>query len=73
MEDDGKNENVEKNLPRQLITSVFNVCVILQSFWVRCRSILPNVTNRKFMEGELRIVWYCGIIFWTIYLLSKII
>ncbi len=46
---------------------------IFQSFWVRCRSILPNTTDRKFMESELRLVFYCGIILWFAYLVSKII
>ena len=40
----------------------------LQSLWVRCRSVFPNVTNREFMEGQLRIVLYCGIVLWSLYL-----
>jgi hypothetical protein len=50
-----------------------NVSSILQSFWVRCRSIFPNTTDRKFMEGELRIVLYCGILFWILHLLFQIV
>lgn len=46
---------------------------ILQSFWIRCRSIFPNTTDRKFMEGELRVVLYCGLFFWGLYLLFQII
>ena len=46
---------------------------ILQSLWVRCRSIFPNTTNGKFMESELRYVLYCGIILWAAHLVSKII
>ena len=46
---------------------------ILQSFWVRCRTIFPNITDRKFMESELRFVLYCGGIFWILYLLSQIV
>jgi hypothetical protein len=41
---------------------------ILQSVWVRCRSIFPTATNREFMESELRFVLYCGFVFWVIYL-----
>ena len=41
---------------------------ILQSFWIRCRSIFPTATDRKFMEGELRFVLYSGLLFWVIYL-----
>ena len=43
----------------------------LQSVWVRCRSIFPTATDRKFMESELRFVLYSGFIFWTIYLLYE--
>ena len=46
----------------------FDVGLILQSLWVRCRSVFPNVTNRQFMEGQLRIVLYCGIVLWSLYL-----
>lgn len=44
----------------------------LQSVWVRCRSIFPNITDRKFMEGELRVVLYSGFIFWAVYLAYEI-
>ena len=44
----------------------------LQSVWVRCRSIFPYATDRKFMEGELRFVLYSGFILWTLYLLYEI-
>ena len=45
---------------------------ILQSFWVRCRSIFPTATDGKFMESELRFVLYSGFIFWGIHLLHQI-
>ena len=45
-----------------------DVGLILQSLWVRCRSVFPNVTNREFMEGQLRIVLYSGIVLWGLYL-----
>jgi hypothetical protein len=44
---------------------------ILQSFWIRCRSVFPNTTDRKFMESELRLVLYCGVFFWTLYLVYE--
>ena len=50
-----------------------NVGTVLQSFWVRCRTIFPNITDGKFMEGELCVVLYCGILFWIIYLLYEAI
>ncbi len=46
---------------------------ILQSIWIRCRTIFPNITDRKFMESELRVVLYCGVVFWGLYLLYEII
>ena len=44
---------------------------ILQSIWVRCRTIFPNITDRKFMESELRFVLYSGVIFWTLYMVYE--
>jgi len=73
MEDGDKQKNVEKNVPRQSLSNIFNAGVVFQSIWVRCRSIFPNITDRQFMESELRLVLYCGTIFWIIYLLSQII
>ena len=46
---------------------------ILQSVWVRCRTIFPNITDRKFMESELRFVLYSGFILWTVYLAYEIL
>jgi hypothetical protein len=45
---------------------------ILQSFWIRCRTIFPTATDGKFMESELRFVFYSGFIFWGIYVLHHI-
>jgi hypothetical protein len=44
---------------------------ILQSLWVRCRTIFPTATDRKFMESELRFVLYSGVIFWTLYMVYE--
>ena len=44
---------------------------ILQSVWIRCRTIFPNITDRKFMESELRFVLYSGVILWTLYLVYE--
>jgi hypothetical protein len=73
MEDGEKNQNVEKDPPRQPVTGIFNARLILQSFWIRCRTVFPNITDRKFMERELRLVLYCGAFLWIIYLLSQIV
>jgi len=73
MEDGGKNKNVEKSVSRQSFPNIFNVGIVFQSIWVRCRSIFPDITDREFMESELRFVLYCGTFLWIVYLLSKII
>ena len=49
-----------------------NAGTILQSFWVRCRTIFPYATDRKFMESELRFVLYSGLVFWSVYLLYEV-
>ena len=49
-----------------------NAGTILQSVWVRCRTIFPAATDGKFMESELRFVLYSGFIFWGIHLLHQI-
>ena len=49
-----------------------NAGSFLQSVWVRCRSIFPTATDRKFMESELRFVLYSGFVFWAVYLVYEI-
>ena len=72
---DKNNKQIKKARTSSAISegSIPDDSSILQSFWVRCGSIFSNIKNREFMEGELRVVLYCGSIFWIIYLLSKII
>lgn len=43
---------------------------VLQSLRIRRSSILANSSNWEFMVGECRFVWYSGIIFWTLLILS---
>ena len=45
-----------------------NAGTILQSIWVRCRTIFPNITDREFMESELRFVLYSGVVLWGLYM-----
>jgi hypothetical protein len=76
--DDGDKQNKRNNIAKkqkddaiqrlELVPSSF-----LQSFWVRCRSIFPDITDRKFMESELRYVLYCGIFLWILHLLWQVI
>lgn len=73
MEDDSEKQNVEEDLSRKPISTISNDCSFFQSFWVRCGSIWTDIVDRKFMESQLRVVLYCGSIFWILYLFSKII
>ena len=76
--DDGDKQNKRKILGKKpeadaIQRHEFVPSTIFQSLWIRCRSILPNITDGKFMESELRYVLYCGIIFWMLHLLWQII
>jgi hypothetical protein len=76
--DDGDKQNKRNNIAKKQKDDVVQryesiPSSVLQSFWVRCRSILPDITDRKFMESELRYVLYCGMFFWIVYLLIQTI
>jgi hypothetical protein len=73
MDDEGENKNLEKNVSGQSFSTLFNVGIILQSFWVRCRSIFINDVDRKFVESQFYFVLCCGSIFWILLILEKII
>ena len=76
--DDGDKQNKRKILGKKPEVNAiqrheFVPSTIFQSLWIRCRSILPNITDGKFMESELRYVLYCGIFFWMLHLLWQTI
>ena len=73
MDDDSEKQNLEKNVSRQSLSNLFNVSIILQSFWIRCRSVFSNVVDREFMESQLYLVLCCGSIFWGLLILETII
>ena len=73
MEDGEKQVYVAENVSRQSLTDISNAGAILQPVRVRRGSILSDIMDRKFMESELRLVLYCGILFWSIFLLSQIV
>jgi len=71
--DDGdskNNQQAEKQGKQNNVIQRYgvNAGTILQSVWVRCRTIFPNITDRKFMESELRFVLYSGVILWGLYM-----
>ena len=74
--DDGDSKNNKKTKKTRTSSSVskrhvLDAGAILQSFWIRCRTIFPYTTDRKFMESQFRIVLYSGILFWIIYILYE--
>jgi hypothetical protein len=73
MDDAYKQKNVESDLSGKPLSNIFNVSSIFQSIRIRCGSVFSDITDRKFMESELRFVLYCGGVFWVLYLLSQII
>jgi hypothetical protein len=68
--DSKNNQQAEKQRKQNNVIQRYsiNAGTILQSLWIRCRTIFPNATDRKFMESELRFVLYSGVVLWSIYL-----
>jgi hypothetical protein len=68
--DSKNNQQAEKQGKQNNVVQRYsiNAGTILQSLWIRCRTIFPNATDRKFMESELRFVLYSGVVLWSIYL-----
>jgi hypothetical protein len=77
--DDGdstkNNQQIKKQANKDIVVQRCGIDAgsFLQSVWVRCRSIFPTATDRKFMESELRFVLYCGLIFWAVYLFYEVL
>ena len=72
--DSKNNQQAEKQGKQNNVIQRYgvNAGTILQSVWIRCRTIFPTATDGKFMESELRFVLYSGFIFWSIHLLHQI-
>ena len=73
--DSKNNQQAEKQGKQNNVIQRYgvNAGTILQSIWVRCRTIFPNITDREFMESELRFVLYSGVILWGLYLFYETI
>ena len=71
--DSKNNQQAEKQRKQNNVIQRYsiNAGTILQSLWIRCRTIFPNATDRKFMESELRFVLYSGVILWGLYLVYE--
>lgn len=77
MDPDGEtySENNKRQTSKNSLSKgfFFNASSVLQSIWVRCGSIFAYATNRRFMEGQLYNVLYCGVFFWTLFILNEVI
>ena len=73
--DSKNNQQAEKQGKQNNVIQRYgiNAGTILQSVWIRCRTIFPNITDGKFMESELRFVLYSGVILWGLYLFYETI
>jgi hypothetical protein len=73
--DSKNNQQAEKQGKQNNVIQRYgiNAGTILQSLWIRCRTIFPNATDRKFMESELRFVLYSGTILWGLYMVYEAI
>lgn len=74
--DDGDSKR-DKKTKKQRNQTIFveryvsDAGTFFQSIWVRCRTIFPHITDRKFMESQFRVVLYCGIFLWVVHLLFQ--
>ena len=68
--DSKNNQQAEKQGKQNNVIQRYgiNAGTILQSIWIRCRTIFPNITDREFMESELRFVLYSGVVLWGLYM-----
>lgn len=71
--DDESYKDLEEFPEGELGGKMFNVRNVLQSIWIRCSTILSYYSNREYLIRQLNFVSNLGIIFWTIFLLTKII
>jgi hypothetical protein len=73
--DSKNNQQAEKQGKQNNVIQRYgvNAGTILQSVWIRCRTIFPTATDGKFMESELRFVLYSGVVFWTLYMVYEAI
>jgi hypothetical protein len=71
--DSKNNQQAEKQGKQNNVIQRYgvNAGTILQSVWIRCRTIFPTATDGKFMESELRFVLYSGVVFWTLYMVYE--
>jgi hypothetical protein len=68
--DSFKKGNTKATAIAKSVDLEYDDSIVLQSLRVRRSSILANSSNWEFMVRECRFVWYSGIIFWTLLIIS---
>jgi hypothetical protein len=71
MDDESRKQDLETNIYGKCGSEMSCLGNVLQSFWVRCGSILSLYSNRKFNESKFNFVLRFGILLWIIFLIQK--
>ena len=70
MSDEDEIKDMETNIFRKRVSKVSNARDVLQPIRIRRSSVLANSSNWEFMVRECRLVWYSGLLFWSLLILS---
>lgn len=62
--------NTKSSFDGEPVNLEYDDSSFLQSIRVRRNSVLANSSNWEFMVRECRLVWYSGLVFWTLLILS---
>ena len=73
MGDGDSNKDMEEDIFGKPICKVSHDSNVFQPFWVRCDTVLSLYFDREFVVRKFNFVLRIGIIFWIIFLFSKII
>lgn len=73
MEDGEQNKNVERSSEGECISDSTDDGDVFQSIWIRHSSIFSDLFDRKFMERQLRTIFYIGSFFWILFFITKIL
>jgi hypothetical protein len=70
MDDDSQSKNLEVDPIKEDLHNMFNVRNVFQSIWVRCTIQDDDGLDRFLLDYGCNFLWYCGSVFWFIYLLQ---
>jgi hypothetical protein len=70
MSEDGS-RNLEQNIKKERSYILSVLGAVFQPLWLRHRSILANRKDWEFMVRQFHYVLHCGLLFWTLFILSQ--